>query len=56
MIINTLSSNPSVALELGRRIAETDRRRRESRGGGLSAVWQRLFARQPAVKLIGEHA
>lgn len=55
MIINTLSSNPSLALELGRRIAATEQRRREPRVG-LSAVWHRLFARQPAAKLVREHA
>ena len=55
MIINTLSSDPSIALELGRRIARTEERRRRQRHGSLSEMWNRLFERHP-VKLIREHA
>ena len=54
MIINTLSSDPAVSLELGRRIARTEQRRRQGRRT-FGAVLSRLFSRHP-VKLIRAHA
>ena len=54
MTINTLLSDPSIALELSRRIAITEQRRRQPRSP-LGVIWSRLFERHP-VKLIRPHA
>ncbi len=54
MIINTLSSNPAVSLELGRRIARTEQRRRQGRRT-LGTLWNNLLSRH-AVKLVRAHA
>lgn len=56
MIINTLSSDPAVSLELGRRITLSEERLRLRRlhPSPLSAMWDRLFARH-SVKLIRAH-
>lgn len=53
MITHTLTSDPAVGLELGRRLAVASRR--QPRPSRLLAAWSRLFTRQP-VKLIPEHA
>ncbi len=50
MMINTLTSDPAVALELGRRMAANAKRPPKPRHR-LSAVWSRLFnERSPAVQ------
>ena len=55
MTITTLCSDASVSLELGRRIALTEQRRRQGRAS-LSVIWNRLFARPQPVKLEPTHA
>ena len=53
MITHTLTSDPTVGLELGRRLAAASRR--QPRPTRLQTIWSRLFARQP-VKMISAHA
>lgn len=55
MITHTVSSDAAVSLELGRRIARTEERRRNQRPSRLSVVWHRLWERHP-VKMIRAHA
>ena len=55
MITHTLSSDAAVSLELGRRIAATEERRRRQHPSRLSLMWHRLFDR-PAVRFIRAHA
>ena len=54
MIINTLSSDPSISLELGRRIARRERLRKQGHTT-FAVLVGRIFARHP-VKLIRAHA
>lgn len=50
MMINTLTSDPAVALELGRRMAANAKRQPRLRHR-LGAAWNRLFTeRAPVVK------
>ncbi len=53
MITHTLTSDPAIGLELGRRIAVASRR--QIRPSRLHTIWTRLFTRQP-VKAIPAHA
>ena len=53
MITHTLTSDPTIGMELGRRLAVASRR--PVRPSRLQSIWTRLFAKQP-VKLISSHA
>lgn len=46
MITPTLTSDPVIGLELGRRLALNAKRRKPSRSR-LGQMWSRLFPRQP---------
>ena len=53
MIMRTLTSDPAVALELGRRLAvNAQQQRREPASAG--SVWNRWFGRSP-VKVVTRH-
>ena len=56
MIIHTLSSDASIALELGRRIAKTDSRRSRRPRRSLGVMWSGLFVARPPVKLARTRA
>ena len=53
MITHTLTSDPAVGLELGRRLAVASRR--QPRPSRLHTLWTRLFVR-PSGKMIPAHA
>ena len=55
MITHTLTSDPAVGLELGRRLALNAKSRKPTKLGPLGLMWQRLFPRQP-VKLGTLHS
>ena len=46
MITHTLTSDPAIGLELGRRLAQKVKRRKQPRNR-LGQMWSRLFLRQP---------
>lgn len=53
MITQTLTSDPAVALELGRRLA-LNARRPQRASTRLGSVWERWFSRVP-VKVVSRH-